>query len=173
MENLPLVYLRAMEPEDIEKLYVWENDESLWHVSHTLAPFSKHTLEQFILNEQAQDLFASKQLRLMAMLSSTKETIGMIDLYDFDPLHQRAGIGILIHRDFQHKGYGKATVEALIFYVKKHLPLHQLYCQIASNNHVSKQLFTSLGFRLCGIKKDWLHIEHQWQDEEMYQLVFE
>mgnify|MGYP000951130226 CR=1 FL=1 len=43
-----LIKLRAMEPEDIEILYRWENDTDIWKVSNTIAPFSKYVLRQFI-----------------------------------------------------------------------------------------------------------------------------
>ncbi len=40
------VRLRALEPSDVEILYQWENDPAVWGVSHTLLPFSRHTLER-------------------------------------------------------------------------------------------------------------------------------
>ena len=33
------IKLRALEPEDISLLYVWENDTKLWEVGSTIAPF--------------------------------------------------------------------------------------------------------------------------------------
>ena len=44
--------LRALEPGDIELMYAWENDTEIWGVSGTLAPFSRHTLERFIEEQQ-------------------------------------------------------------------------------------------------------------------------
>ena len=67
MINSKSIVLRAMEPEDIDKLYLWENDPEVWIVSNTYIPFSKHFLSQFIINSQ-NDLFIDKQLRLMIML---------------------------------------------------------------------------------------------------------
>ena len=37
-----VVRLRAVEPEDVEAMYRWENDPAVWRVSGTLAPFSRH-----------------------------------------------------------------------------------------------------------------------------------
>ena len=45
-----LIRLRALEPEDVNILYKWENDTEIWKVSNTVAPFSKHMLRQFIEN---------------------------------------------------------------------------------------------------------------------------
>ena len=43
-----LVQLRALEPEDIDKLYIWENDPNVWHVGQTNAPFSRFLLSKYI-----------------------------------------------------------------------------------------------------------------------------
>ena len=84
------IFLRAMELSDAELMYQWENDMSIWHLSNTLTPFSKFTLEQYVMNAH-QDIYTTKQLRLMIDLISERETIGSIDLFEFDPGHRRAG----------------------------------------------------------------------------------
>jgi len=40
------IILRALEPEDLELLYEWENDMANWLISNTLAPFSRFTLKR-------------------------------------------------------------------------------------------------------------------------------
>ena len=79
--------LRALEPSDVDFLFEWENDEKLWHLSNTIAPFSRFVLEQYILNSH-QDIFTNKQLRLMIDLKNGDNNypIGSIDLFDFDPV---------------------------------------------------------------------------------------
>ncbi|MDP5105762.1 MAG: GNAT family N-acetyltransferase, partial [Polaribacter sp.] len=98
------IHLRALEPEDLEFLYQIENNESFWEVSHTQTPFSKYVLKQYLENAHL-DMYESKQLRLLIEEKSTKKQVGMIDLFDFNPQHRRAGVGILIHPDFQKKGF--------------------------------------------------------------------
>ena len=90
------IMLRALEPEDLEYLYTWENNMDLWDVSDTLTPFSHFTLKKYIESSH-KDIYSSKQLRLMIVRIEDKTPIGLVDLYDFDPYHQRAGIGIMIH----------------------------------------------------------------------------
>jgi len=90
-----------MEPYDLDNLYLWENDPENWFVSQTRAPYSKHILSQFI-DESNKDIYEIKQMRLMITIKNTggdeKLTVGAIDLFDFDPFHRRAGIGILVAR---------------------------------------------------------------------------
>ena len=56
--------LRAVEPEDVETMYRWENDPEVWAVSGTTAPFSRHMLVQFV-EQQRLDLAQTRQLRLI------------------------------------------------------------------------------------------------------------
>ena len=44
----PQVRLRALEPEDLDILYRYENDSSLWEVGTTIAPFSRKQLYDYI-----------------------------------------------------------------------------------------------------------------------------
>ena len=165
-----IIILRAIEPEDIELLYAWENDPEIWEVSHTLVPYSKYILALYIKNAD-KDIYESKQLRLMIDTIDGK-TIGAIDLFDFDPYHSRAGIGLLIYnREDRSKGYASTALGLLISYCFNKLNIHQLYANIETGNQISFQLFEKHGFRICGTKKEWLRTPSGWQDELMLQLI--
>ena len=112
------ISLRAPEPEDIELLYRWENDTSIWQLGSTISPFSKFTLRKYI-EESERSIFETGQLRLMIQVVETGQTVGTVDLFDFDPVNQRAGIGILIgDTGARKKGYAKQAVEAMINYCR-------------------------------------------------------
>jgi diamine N-acetyltransferase len=167
------VRLRALEPGDVDLLYTWENDTSIWEVSNTLAPFSRFQLEEYVLNAR-NDIFAARQLRLMIDLiepQKNEKSIGTIDLFDFEPFHYRAGVGILVREDYQKNGFAREALEILISYAFGNLRLHQLYCNISTENTTSLHLFEKLGFKRCGIKKDWIYQQDKWKDEWMYQLI--
>ena len=89
------ISLRALEPEDLELLYRWENDPSVWLLSGTLAPFSRYVLKQYLENA-GKDIYELKQLRLIIQSNETDRALGAVDLFEFDPYHRRAGTGILI-----------------------------------------------------------------------------
>jgi len=164
--------LRALEPSDVDFLFEWENDEKLWHLSNTIAPFSRFVLEQYILNSH-QDIFTNKQLRLMIDLKNGDNNypIGSIDLFDFDPINKRAGIGALIAEEKRNRGYASEALSLLIEYCFTKLQLHQVYCNISSDNEVSLQLFKKQKFDLIGIKKDWIWVNNNWVDEYLLQLI--
>ncbi|NTW23911.1 MAG: GNAT family N-acetyltransferase [Lentimicrobium sp.] len=165
------ISLRAPEPADIDLIYAWENDPTVWHVSNTAAPYSRYDIEQYILNSH-HDIFAAKQLRLIITDNSKADKpVGAIDLFDFDPLHGRAGIGILIDNQERSKGYASEALTMLCRYSFNTLNLHQLYCHIAPDNKVSVQLFTKAGFTLSGTCRDWTRTGNKWKDALLLQLI--
>lgn len=167
------ILLRAPEPEDLELLYNWENDTKTWQVSNTVTPFSKFILRQY-LETAGKDIFEARQLRLMIDLKKDKssETIGTIDLFDFDPLHLRAGVGILIASEKnRRKGHATQSLDLLIQYAFGTLHLHQLFCNILEDNLASIALFQKAGFEIIGIKKDWVRSGADWQDEYLLQMI--
>ncbi len=164
------IQLRALEPGDIDLLYGWENNTLFWSVSNTLTPYSRHVLEQYLQNAHL-DLHTTKQVRLMIELNAGLKTIGCIDLFDFEPLHRRAGVGILIAEDGeQRNGYASSALELLIQYAFGTLNLNQLYCSVAEGNEGSLKLFAKFGFKKTGVKKEWLCRGDAWQDEVFLQL---
>jgi len=165
--------LRAPEPEDVDILYRWENDESIWHLSNTLTPFSRFALEQYIMNTH-EDIFSSRQLRLMIDVTESQtpaRTVGAIDLFDFDPANRRAGIGILIIKEERGKGYASTALEMVIRYAFHRLGLHQLYSNVLKDHEASLELFRKLQFEIAGLKREWIFVDNQWKDEYLLQLI--
>lgn len=163
------VTLRALEPTDLELIYSWENNPDLWDISHTLTPFSKFVLTQY-LETQHVDIYTSKQLRLVAM-DKDKVPVGLVDLFDFDPKHKRAGIGILIDFKERGKGYARESLKLLEEYCFNHLDLNQIYANIGIDNNPSLNLFEGLDYAKVGVKKDWILTANGFVDEVLYQKL--
>jgi diamine N-acetyltransferase len=103
-----------------------------------------------------------------------KKTIGTIDLFDFEPFHRRAGIGILIaDESYRKRGFATMSLTCLLKYCFKTLKLHQLYCNILASNTESIELFEKHGFIRTGLKKDWIQSDEGFIDEYLYQLINE
>jgi diamine N-acetyltransferase len=165
------ISLRALEPEDLELLYEWENNLSYWIISNTVVPFSKYTLKRYLENSH-KNIYETGQLRLMIDHIPDNTTIGTIDIFDFDPFHKRAGLGILIAKeDYRRKGYASMALKCLVNYCFRTLQLHQIYCNILANNCESMDLFKKAGFVQSGIKKDWIKTSDGYLDEYIFQLI--
>lgn len=114
------IRLRAVEPGDVDLMYEWENDCDIWPVSGTTEPFSRHQLERFV--ERHQDIvgvLCDGQLRLIIETLLSSKPVGAIDLFEYDPIHRRAGIGILIYEQSDRgRGYASDAVETLCRYAR-------------------------------------------------------
>ena len=167
------IYIRALEPSDLEFIYAIENDQSIWEVSNTQTPYSRFLVKQYLENAH-QDIYEAKQLRLAICQDRDFPAIGLIDLFDFDPKNNRAGVGIVIQgNDKRKQNIGSEALSLLIQYAFYHLNLHQLYANIGIENEASKALFTKFGFESIGVKKDWNLINGIYRDEEFFQLINE
>ena len=165
------IYLRALEPEDLAFIYKIENNESIWEVSNTQTPYSRFLIRQYLENAH-QDIYEAKQLRLAICFNTTFEAVGLIDLFDFDPINNRAGVGIVISNEAnRNSGIGSQALQLVINYAFNKLQLHQLYANIGTNNEISLALFTKFGFQKIGIKKDWNKTNNVYQDEILFQLI--
>lgn len=164
------IFLRALEPEDLEFLFDVENDEKLWKVSNTSVPFSKYLLRRYLDNSH-KDIYEVRQLRLI--ISTYDGTrLGIIDIFDFEPAHRRAAIGILISSEkHRSKGYGSEALALVCEYCFKRLGLHQVYANVGAENTSSRVLFEKAGFLQTVRKVDWNFIEGEYHDEIMYQLI--
>jgi len=164
------IYLRALEPEDLDFIHTIENDESIWEISNTTTPYSRFLIKQYLENAH-NDIYEVKQLRLV-ISNYEEEPLGMIDVFDFDFKNRRAGIGILL-KDVKNrnKGFGKEALQLLINYCFKHLDLHQLFCNISEENEASIKLFANQGFNRIGLKKDWNFHNGAFKNEYLYQLI--
>jgi len=167
----PEIYLRALEPEDLEFVYAIENNESIWEVSNTQTPYSRFLIRQYLENAH-QDIYEAKQLRLAICKNESSEAIGLIDLFDFDPKNKRAGVGIIIQDETdRHSGYGKEALGLVIDYAFQQLQLHQLYANIGTENSASLSLFATFGFQKIWVKKDWNFTKNRFHDEILFQLI--
>ena len=165
-----LCFLRALEPQDLEFLYEIENDTSVWEISGTTTPYSKHILKQY-LNNAHKDIYEARQLRLVICDLGTRP-IGLIDLFDFDPKNHRAGLGVIVLAEAdRNKGIGTEAISLVMDYAFSVLELHQVYANVMAGNRASIHLFTKLGFAEVGTKKHWIYYNGEFKDEILFQKL--
>lgn len=164
------VYLRALEPDDLEFLYKLENNTAVWEISGTVTPYSKEVLK-FYLENAHRDIYDVKQLRLV-ICNQRNESLGLIDLFDFDPKNKRAGLGIVIVDEVnRNKGVGAEAISILSDYAFKVLDLKQLYANILEENLPSTHLFKKMGFTAVGVKTDWIFTDGVYKNEILFQKI--
>ena len=163
------ITLRAMEPEDLELLYQIENNRELWDVGPTNVPYSHYALRNYIANSTS-DIYADRQVRLMVD-APEHGTVGIVDLFNFDPKHNRAEVGIVIQKAFRGQGYATDVLNKIIEYARQTLHLHQLYAYVAKDNEASMNLFFRTGFSASLELKDWLYDGEHYHHAVLMQMI--
>lgn len=168
-ETVPLVRLRALEPEDLDLLYTIENDKDIWDVSETNTPMSKFVLRQY-LAAQPQEALQAGEIRLVVEDVANSRPVGLIDLTDISILNRRAEIGIALLKEERGKGYGREALRLMEAYARKNLRLRFLFCKIsAEHNPNSKSLFESSGYKEIAVLPEWHYYEGKYEDLILYQ----
>ncbi len=140
------VFLRPLQNSDVNVLLDWENNPDNWDVSDTKEAFTKKQMEDFV--QSTHDIYINQQYRFMICLEQTDETIGCIDLFEFDEQQKRVGVGILIGNEKERKkGYAMQALQLLVDYCKTQLKVKYVFCHIFKENTNSIRLFEKCGFQ--------------------------
>lgn len=161
------IYLRAMEPEDLDFIYEVENDERIWQAGSTNVPYSRQALIDYITSATC-DIYADRQVRLIVE-DESRQPVGIVDLMNFDPRHLRAELGVVIHPSHQGRGLAKLAVAHVLRYAAGVLHLHQVYAIVAATNLPSVRMLQSLGFQGGNVLRDWLTSERGYEDAYFFQ----
>ncbi len=162
------IRLRPLEPEDLSVLYTLENDTAQWHVGCQNVPYSRFMLHQYIA-ENKGDIFVDKELRMVVASCVDGDVLGLVDLFDFDPMHHRAQVGIVVRKDYRHRGVAHQALELLKGYAR-FLQIHQLYAYVSCRNTASLQLFRGVGFSTETPLRDWLCTSEGYEDALLMQF---
>lgn len=162
------ITLRPLEPTDLDTLYEWENDAAQWAVSDTVAPYSRRVLWEYLENN-TNDIYATRALRLMITSTSDGKPLGTIDFFNFDPLNNRAELGLLVAPGHRGKGLGRMALDLLCNYARNHIGLKQLYIYVDTHNNVCLKLFGDYGFEQSGLLRSWVKRGNTYRDAVILQ----
>lgn len=166
-----MISLRAPEQADVDSIFLWENDPGFNESLPQNAPLSRYQVWEYVQNYQA-DPFATRELRMIIYDEDVKAAVGHIDMFDFDPVNRRAGIGIYIDKDRRREGYARSALEMFESYVTRTLGMHQLWAYVALDNEASRHLFTGAGYKAAGRLRSWLRRGTQYTDALFFQKLF-
>ncbi|MCH5326632.1 MAG: GNAT family N-acetyltransferase [Duncaniella sp.] len=164
------IRLRALETIDVDTLFRWENDPAVWDAGSAHAPFSRRQLWDYV-NSYDGDIFAARQLRLMIVRTDSDETIGTLDLFDFDPANSRCAVGIFITPEARGLGFAKEALRSAAYHLRRHLSIHQLYAIVGDDNTPSIALFRAAGFSDTAIIPDWIRRAGSYIPAHLFTLI--
>jgi RimJ/RimL family protein N-acetyltransferase len=145
----PRVYLRALEMDDLPRIYKWHNDPELYETlvgSH--GHVSRRSVEQWL---HAKTAFSKDEIAWAICLAPGDEHIGNIYLKDIDWIARHGHLAIFIgeaaHRS---KGYGQAAIRLMLKHTFEHLGLLRVHLAVLSDNERAIRAYEKCGFQVEG-----------------------
>lgn len=143
------VFLRAMEPEDMEIYRKMTNDPDTEKLLGGWSfPVSVWEQEKWYENVVAD----KKNLRFTVAIQNTGEAIGMINIVNIDWKNGSAFQGIRLGKE-KGKGYGTDAVMASMKYAFEELRLVRLDGSFVEYNLPSQKMYQKCGWNIEGTKK--------------------
>ena len=105
----------------------------------------------------------------MIECKETRQTVGTVDLFDFDVFHSRVALGLFVDTQYQGKGYASQALKLTEEYVFNFLKINQLYCHISEKNTASKSMFEKEGYEVHGILKNWIRVGEEYENIIVFQ----
>ncbi len=109
------------------------------------------------------NLYSAGTLKLAGIIEPGT-VVGIVELFNYDPINQRAAVGIVVDTAYRRQGYGKALIDGVVNFCRENLSIHQLYCDIIDSNNVSQHLFENCGFVKCGHFPEWILSDETYHD---------
>lgn len=162
------IRLRLPEPRDLAQTVDWENSPENWAVSNRTTPYSEDFLRRY-LDDAGKDFWEALQIRFIIECVETGEAVGAVDVFDAQPVHQRAGIGILLSQSARGKGWALRALEAVHEWAFHHALLRHVHAEIHANNAASRSLFERAGYQMSGVLKQWHRTRKGFEDVVIYQ----
>ena len=160
-----IVTLRRPKLLDLDQLLFWENnlDNSLF--SDNPIFYTTEQIKEFLNSDQ--DIFLDRQIRFMIDYSGSP--IGCVDLFEYDMVNSRAGVGIFIDEKFRNMGIATKALSLLKSICNKDYFISNLHANILYTNKPSIKLFERAGFNKNGIKENWIRTENSMLDVWFFQ----
>lgn len=162
------IRLRALEPGDIDILFDIENDTEEWDSSSSCTPCSRYALENYIYNS-THDFIVDGQLRLVIERIEDKAVVGMIELFDHNPIVHKAELGIIILKGYRRNGYASSAIALLKEYARTFFHLSQMYVYVSTDNTGAIELFMKNSFSISGTLGKWTLICGEAKDVHILQ----
>jgi RimJ/RimL family protein N-acetyltransferase len=143
------VYLRALEPADVERTSKWHNDPRLYDT--LVSPFryvSRAAEEEWIRRKAS---YSQTEIQLAICLKEGDQHIGNVHLTDIDWISRHACFGIFLGEvRHQSQGYGQQAIRLLLRHAFHDLGLQRVYLTVLDDNPRAIRAYEKCGFTVEG-----------------------
>lgn len=164
------IYLRALEPEDYEKINQWRADEEIAGNTCGQYFFVSRLRERNWVEEKS--LSDQKDLYLAICLSDGGTFIGYQSLINIDWRIRKAEFGFIIGEKIMwNQGYGTEAASNMLKYAFGQMNLHRIYAYVLEKNVSSLRVFDKLGFKKEGMLRDAIFKDGIYQNQFLLSIL--
>ena len=165
------IYLRLIEPEDLEKTYEWHNDYEIQKMTCGPIRFvSKEIEKNWIMSKTSNN---QKDIYLSVCLIENNTMIGLVSINDIDYVNRKCRFGGIVIGDKKYRD-GIAYREAnsiLKAYVFEQLNMHKLTGACLENHFMSRACMELDGYQKDGILRDEVFKDGKYHNVITYSLL--
>lgn len=166
------VRLRAIEPEDWETFYAWNQDEDAHRRMYLPTfPTSKEQVRQWAARtatkESADDRF------FFVIENHAGEVVGSISTHECEPRHGTFSYGLGIRREHYRKGYASEAILLLLRHFFRERRYQKVTPHVYSFNEPSLLLHERLGFQREGQIRRAFFVDGQYIDDMLFGMTAE
>jgi len=162
------LYLRPLEPTDLDLCLVWINDSEILQFLGRRHPMGRVQETEWLANQYKSE----KHLNLAIVLKQGDRHIGNCGFNDIDYVNRSAVFGILIgEHDAWHQGYGPEAARLVIRHGFEQLDLHRIELDVFSLNPRAKRAYEKVGFTLEGTKRESYFRNGQFHDTHVMSIL--
>lgn len=157
------VYLRPLEPEDVELIHGWYEDARVQTLMGDL-PLSlaaRRRRYEDVVTSDGPDLF-----RFVICLLEDDRAIGRSDLFHIDRTNGSCALGIAIgDPELWSQGLGSDAVNVLVDFAFGQLRLERVWLDTGDANTRAQAAYRKAGFTLEGRLRHAFYQDGRWSDE--------
>lgn len=113
----------------------------------------------------------SDRLDLAIALKDSKQIIGEVVFNEFDDCSNNVNFRVLMSQSYRNQGLGSEAIQLFIQYGFEQLNLHKISLEVFSFNPRAEHVYTKVGFKLEGIKREDFKYNDKYIDTKIFGLL--
>ena len=163
--------LRELEEKDLPEINKWRNDPEL--IGFLGAPFRYINLR--VDEEWFENYMRSRSSNVRcSIVDENDQILGLISLTGIDQLNRSGELHLMIGRiENRKKGIGSFAVKEMLHHAFCNLNLNRVELSSVETNNISPKLYTKLGFKKEGVKRQAVFKQGRYLDMKLFSLLKE
>lgn len=162
------VYLRCLEPEDVEYFYQFvNNDVEARRLTGTQRAFTKGQIEAYFASIAQDD----SRVQFGIFLQENNQLIGDTAILDINAKNRSGSFRIAIDTRLAGRGYGTEATRLMLDHGFGMLNLHRIELDVYSINERAIHVYEKVGFKREGVLRDAHYYNHDYYDVVMMSIL--